>query len=281
MDFRRSQYKRTLAPRRLTYGVLSSRLAATNQRFMRGRIGRTSRSGRIARYRRLGAGAAGGVVPYRQYLNAGPKTSKVTFTKSIATRTVTGAGASLGALSSFSLTGITPGAYGGVTFQNNFAPTAGPGNGLSEVAALRTLYELYKIKEICVRFRLNALEFTDGEVNPRLYITTVSDLTPVGATNPTSISYFDSLENVTVHTFTNSSQLFEYRFRPKIQVPAFTNATWIANNVGYSAMPSKWLDLSDASDVQHYGLAYFFTNIPTGNQIEFDIEFTFDCKKNQ
>lgn len=276
MQHRRGAYKSTFGPRRLTYDS-----AAKISRFMRNRLSRGGRYRRVPTYRRLAAGT-GSSVPFRQYINAGLITRIVRMRKSLQTLNYTGSNTGYGGLSAFSLSGQAQGAYAGVTFQNNFATPAGTaGNTIAELASLQTLFELYKMANVRLRIRMRQSEFTDGVDTPKLYITTVSDLSPVNSTAPSGIAYFDSLERVTIHEFTNNSPFFEYSFKPRIQVPAYTTSSWIGSSVGYSAVAPRWLDLTHASNVQHYGVAYWFSNIPTGVSFDFDLEFTFDVKKNQ
>lgn len=216
---------------------------------------------------------------FRMYQNTGYRSKYCAFRKTISSAlTITGAGAGPGQLTSFSLSANAPGTIGGVTWTNNFVDST---NNIGDLASLRALFELYKIDEVRLRWRMGSLELTDGVTNPKLFITRISDLTPASGV-PTAISYFDDKEAVTVHDFTAGSQFFEYVIKkPRIQAPTYTASTWVATTVGYSSVAPRWLDLSDASNTQHFGVAWFIPYVPVGQTINVDIEFAFTCKRHQ
>lgn len=275
MQSRRSQYKSTAVRGRSNARSLQS--AGAMRRYGAGRLNR-----RMPLYRRLAAGSGSYMNAFRLYQNTGYVTKVAHFRKTISNALSIGGATPLtatGQLTSFSLSNTTPGAVvGGPTWTNNMLDNSW---SVGDLSSLRALFELYKIKEIRLRWRLGRLEFTDDTNFPKLYITRVSDLTPAAGV-PASEAYFDNKEGVTIHDFTPNSPLFEFVLRdPKIQAPAYTAATWIANTVGYSAVPPRWLDLTDASNVQHHGVAWYIPNIPANQTIHCDIEFAFMCRKHQ
>lgn len=273
-----SQYARTSqrfsALRYPTMSQGAARAARAGVKISRFMIARMKRGGRRrmkARY----SGIPTALVPYqtlRNRLVARPhRFCKTIFNAYI----VAGAGATVGGVTTFNLSGA------------NAANFAG-GGAVSDLAFYQGLYRTFRINKIILTWRARFAEFTDTVQYPELYTRYNYDPNAV-ITGGGGVAQFDGWENTKTHKFTNESPTFEYTIYPKVQKPlyAYTGvATSLGFGLGIGSGPQPWLDLGDVAgvgvpagiDVPWWGYAYYFSNIPSGQSMACDIEFQFECK---
>lgn len=194
--------------------------------------------------------------------------------------TIVGSGATYQGRSTFNLTGVRPDA----TLRTNMTATGT--TAITDLGAYQTLFRYYRIAKIRVFFKVLYAEFTDAAQYPTLYTRYCYD---ANTALPASADYFDDLTNTNRHTFTNESPEFVTTIYPKIQTPKYAITGLTSDGFAYSPASPGWIDLQgsgagsqvDGANCQHYGLDWFFTNIPTGQSLNVSVEFTLDFKTQQ
>lgn len=192
-------------------------------------------------------------------------------------REISGGGGTDQGRSTFNMSGIRPDS----TQYTNMSQSGTA--AVTDLASLQALFRYYRIVKIRVFFRLTNTEFTDAVQFPVLYTRYCYDPnTPV----PTTPQYFNELTNVNRHSFTNDSPEFVTTIYPKIMTPKYALTGLTSDGFAYSPASPGWIDFAggpagsqvEGADCQHFGLDWFITNVPTGQSLTVDVEFTVDYK---
>lgn len=150
---------------------------------------------------------------------------------------------------------------------------------IGRYTALASMYRRYRIDSIKFRFRLNNVELTDNAELPTMYVR--YNYNPDQTLGVMTEDYFLRQQNVIAKQFhhnTINGSVFTYTVKPAVMV-----GTQLYNSTNFVPSPvfNRWCDFDPAlttDEINHYGLQYFITNLPTGIKINLDAEVSYSCK---
>lgn len=153
-------------------------------------------------------------------------------------------------------------------------------SSLYKYTALVSLYRQYRINYVKYRFRMNNVELTDNAIIPTMYIKYNYD--PDLVSGSLNEDYFLRQSNCVVKQFqTGAGQegtLLTYTVKPAVMM-----ANKLYNSTNFVPTPSfnKWCDFDPAgtlAEIEHWGIQYLITNLPTGITMNLDLQMGFECR---
>lgn len=216
---------------------------------------RTYRSKRSYRSRRVPKtkptwGIGGGTRNFN-VLNT-EKKQKYYFKETLQYNNIVGAGASIAAVN---------------TFQMSLLP---------RYNALITMFKKYRVINLKWRFRLRTIELTDQAEHPNILLRYNYD--PDLLSSSINENFMLRQTNVIQKQFIhNTPQGCNLEYSTK---PAIMGARYAPTGV-YKPSPifNQWCDFTTAvpTEIDHYGIQYWISNLPTGQTIDVDLQITYQC----
>lgn len=145
-------------------------------------------------------------------------------------------------------------------------------------ASLKQLYASYRVKWLKIRIQMLTIENSDGSTIPEIFIrySYNPDLTAGGLSQATMLSQQNCVYKRMLQGDGNGSD-FEYTIKPAILV-----AQQIFNSANFTSAPkfNQWCDFKGSSidEVDHYGMAMFIPQIPTGVTLTYKYTVGYECR---
>lgn len=153
-------------------------------------------------------------------------------------------------------------------------------SNIARYTALISMFRQYRINFVKYRFRLENLELTDNANVPLLYVKYNYD--PNILAGVITENYMLRQSNVVLKTFIAqggaSDLLLEYTVKPAVM-----SAYKLFNSTNYVPNPAfnRWCDFDPSGtvdEVEHYGIQYYITNLPSGLRINVDVQLGYECR---
>lgn len=151
---------------------------------------------------------------------------------------------------------------------------------LQRYAALVSMFRQYRINYVKYRFRLNNLEASDNAIIPVLYVRHNYD--PDLLNGAITENWMLRQSNVAVKTLiaTGGSNDISFEYTVK---PAVLGAYKLFNSTNFVPNPvfNRWCDFDPSdtlAEVDHLGLCYLFTHLPSGINVNIDCQMGYSCR---
>lgn len=172
------------------------------------------------------------------------------------------------------------------TFQlNNIVGTGVSVVGLSNVkigdlarySALTSMFRKYRINAIKLNFRLRTIELTDQAEHPHLLLRWNYDpsLLSSSITENFMLRQQNVLSKQFIHNTPDGCSL-QYTLKPAVM---FQTQNYNGTTVQAPKF-KQWIDFTGTSttEVDHYGIQYWLSSLPSGQTIDIDCSVYYECK---
>lgn len=172
------------------------------------------------------------------------------------------------------------------TFQlNNIVGTGASVVGLSNIkigdiarySSLAAMFRKYRIKSVKFTFRLRTVELTDQSEHPHLLLRWNYDPTLLSSsiTENFMLRQQNVLSKMFIHNTPEGCNL-QYTIKPAVM---FQTQNYNGTTVQAPKF-KQWIDFTGTSttEVDHYGIQYWLSSLPTGQTIDLDCSLNYECK---
>lgn len=176
-------------------------------------------------------------------------------------------------------------------FEDSFTSSSTTGSGIQfqsivkfnmsligRYSTLKSMYNQYRVKWLKIRIQMLQIENSDGSVIPEIYLRYCYN--PQLTAASLSIATMLSQQNVIYKRLLQGDGAgsdFEYTIKP-----AILTAQQIYNSSNFTSAPrfNQWCDFQTlgADEVDHYGMALYIPNVPTGVTLTYKYTVGYECR---
>lgn len=144
---------------------------------------------------------------------------------------------------------------------------------------LITMFRQYRINYIKYRFSVRNIDTTDGSVIPKLYVKYNYDPDLlIGALNENTMLRQSNM--VLKQFITDSAEGLQFEYTIK---PAIMEAQKLYNTSNFTPSPQfkRWCDFDPSGtiqEVEHWGIQYYIPTLATGQTIDIECQFGYECR---